>query len=128
MNYSPRLKKAMQEIEAILKREDIAGSIVLHRPGFAEHLLHISPSYSCATIHHGTKQDHIRLKARSADHNGDKEKVRQLVTDTSNMMMHLSTLVGVHAIELMNASELLDTYTGAEHGPSSHSSHTEQNN
>jgi len=30
MQYSPKLKKAMEEIKAILKRDDIAGIVVLH--------------------------------------------------------------------------------------------------
>ena len=44
MQYSPKLKRVLAEIKAILDKEDIAGSIVLHTPGFGEFLLKIDTS------------------------------------------------------------------------------------
>lgn len=46
MQYSPKLKIAMDEIKQVLKKHDIAGFVVLHTPGFTEYLNRVDPSYS----------------------------------------------------------------------------------
>lgn len=50
MQYSPKLKKAMEDIKKILHENDIAGFVVLHTPGFSEYLNRVDPSYSCAKL------------------------------------------------------------------------------
>jgi hypothetical protein len=50
MKYSPKLRTAMEEIKAVIKKHDIAGVVVLHTPGYGEHFIKIDPSYSCAKI------------------------------------------------------------------------------
>lgn len=114
MQFSPKLKKAMSDIKAILQKHDIAGVVVLHTPGYGEELFHITPSYSCATLH---ANGELRFKAKSADFGGDNEKRNKKIRDTSNMMRILSERVGVNALNLMNASEILDRAIDAEHGP-----------
>lgn len=64
MQYSPKLKKAMEEIKRILKDHDIAASVVLHTPGHSEYYLRINPSYSCATLNKGE----LRVKAKLIRH------------------------------------------------------------
>lgn len=123
MQYSPKLKNAAEEIKAILKKYDIAGAVALHTPGYAEFVLELTPSYSCATVH----QDHIRFKAKKEDYN-DALKHHKVIEDTSNMMTLLSETVAKNAMMLINVSEQLDKVTGAEHGNSGFTSHTTQNN
>lgn len=123
MQYSPKLKKAAEEIKAILKKHDIAASVVLHTPGFSEFILEITPSYSCATLNH----DNIRFKAKKDDFN-DELKRHQAIQDTANMMNLLSDTTAKNAMMLINVSEQFDEIIGAEHGDSNFTSHTTQNN
>lgn len=123
MQYSPKLKKAAEELKAILKKYDIAGSIVIHTPGHSEFVNEITPSYSCATLHH----DKIHFKAKRADFN-DEAKRLQVITDTANMMHHLSTVLGENAMRMITVSEQYDKIVDAEYGEGGLTSHTTQNN
>ena len=63
MQYSPKLKKAMEEIAAVIKKHDIAGVVVLHTPNYSEHKMFLQPSYSCVSEF---SDNHIRVKAKAA--------------------------------------------------------------
>jgi hypothetical protein len=117
MQFSPKLKKAMNEIKFILQKHDIAGVVVLHTPGHGEELCHLTPTYSCANLH---ANGELRFKAKAADFGGDTKKRDQKITDTSNMMAILSERTGVMALNLMNASDMRDKNIGADHGPGSY--------
>ena len=67
MQYSPKLKKAAEEIKSILKKYDIAANVVLHTPGHSEYLLEITPTYSAAWLENGI----VRFRARASDYNGN---------------------------------------------------------
>lgn len=123
MNYSPKLKKAMEEIKAIVKKYDISASVVLHTPGNSEFLLEITPSYSCAKLNH----DHIHFKAKKEDFNNELLRM-QTIADTSNMMNLLGETLGKNALMLMQVSDEFDKITGAEHEDGGFTSHTTQNN
>ena len=124
MQYSPKLKKAMEEIKGIIKRYDVGAVVVLHLPNNSEFYQQISPTYSCAK-HNG---DHVRIRAKLADFNGDKEAWTKKVTDTSNMLNLLGTTAGKTAMMLLDVSEQLDKIIDAEHGNEGLTSHTTQNN
>ena len=124
MQYSPKLKKAAEEIKAILKKHDIAGNVILHTPGFSEYLLEITPSYSAAWLENGI----VRFRARAQDYNGNTMIRDQKIKDTLNMLNLLSTTAGENALALLNVSDIFDKITGAEHGKGSHTSHDTQNN
>lgn len=67
MQYSPKLKNAMEEIKLIIDKYDIAACVVLHTPGFSEFLNKIDPSYSCAKIKllpDGTEGVHFKANAK----------------------------------------------------------------
>jgi hypothetical protein len=123
MQYSPKLKMAMEEIKKVLKQYDIAGMVVLHEPGHSEYFMDIEPSYSCAK-HNG---DHVRIRAKLADFDGNKEAHRKKVTDTSNMLNLLGEVGARTSMSIINVSEQLDRIVDAEHFDHGHSSHTEQN-
>ena len=125
MQYSPKLKKAMQEIMAILDREDIAGCVVLHTPQFSEYHVKINPSYSCARF----EGDNLRVKAKlQEDFNGDKNLMQYKVKNTVNMLNHLAEDTGRLAMSLIKTSEMVDEITKPTHFGDGHSSHTQQNN
>ncbi len=125
MQYSPKLKKAAEEIKQVLKKYDIAGSVVLHTPGFCEYMLEITPSYSAAWLENG---DLLRFRARLQDYNGNAAMRNQKISDTTNMFRILGDQQGKNALMLLEAADYFDKVTDAEHGDSNHTSHTTQNN
>jgi len=124
MQYSPKLKKAMEQIKEILKEHDIAAHVVLHTPGFSEYLNHIEPSYSCASLENGG----VRVRAKAEDFGGDKKIRDQKIQDTVNMVSHFTDILGRDALNFMDLTETLEKITGATHTPGSHTSHNQQNN
>lgn len=124
MQYSPKLKKAMEEIKMLMLKYDIGGLVVLHTPGHSEYLLRIDPSYSCAKF----EGDNIRIKAKLKDFNGDKNKWEEKVAGTSNMLNLIGEVGGRTSLSILNISEQLDKIVDAEHTDGNHSSNTQQNN
>ena len=123
MQYSPKLKKAMQQIEAILKENDIAGFVVLHTPGHSEFLNHVTTSYSCAKI----QPDGIHLKLNSSEIGI--QKATQIATDTLNMVTHIAKHTGECALFYMSAEDKLNKLLGGRNdGNGTMTSHIEQNN
>ncbi len=124
MQYSPKLKKAAEEIKQILNKYDIAANVVLHTPNYSEYLLHITPTYSCAWH----ENDMVRFRARKEDYNGNEIIRNQKIVDTSNMLRMLSDTSGRNALALLEVADQFDKKIGAEHGDTGHSTHTTQNN
>lgn len=125
MNYSPKLKTAMERIKAILKEYDIAASVVLHTPGFNEYLLKIDPTYSCAKF----EGDQLRIKAKlQDDFGGDKIAWNKKVSDTVNMIDGLGDISGRTALQLFETMDMLKKYVEIDKKGGNHTSHTTQNN
>ncbi len=125
MQYSPKLKKAMEELKQILMKYDIAGTITIHTPGHAEYLNHIIPSYSCAKI--DELNGKFELSAKKIHFTNEAERINKL-TATSNMLSLLSDVTAKNVLCLINASEMTDRFLNAEHGDDSHTSQSTQNN
>jgi len=124
MQYSPKLKKAMEEIKLVLAKYDIAGFVVIHTPGNSEYFIKIDPTYSCAKF----EGDMVRIKAKLSEYGGNKELWTEKVSDTANMFSLISETAGKTIIGLIEVSEKLDQIVDAEHFDNGHSSHTQQNN
>ena len=122
MQYSPKLKKAMKQIKAVLDEHDIAGSVVLHTPGFGEHFIKLDPSYSAMKI----KDEALHIRVKEAE--VGKKKAKQLATDTANMANILTTLTGKHAMMLIHAEETLEKNLDIQHGKGGYTSDSTQNN
>jgi hypothetical protein len=126
MQYSPKLKAAMEEIKAIIRKHDVAAFVVLHEPGFSEYFTEISPSYSCAKFEAGGSA--IRIKAKvEEDFGGHVEAQQAALHHTSNMLHLLGLTGGKIAMNLFEVSEQFDKHTGARHDPEVHYPHTDQN-
>ena len=123
MQYHPKLKKAMDDIEKIMTEYDIAGMVYLHTSGYGEHKHFLSPSYSCAAKY----GDAIRIKASIAEH-GSKEMRNKKLGDTSNMLRTLSLMGMEQSVALNDISENLDKQIGGKHDGGDMTSHTAQNN
>jgi hypothetical protein len=123
MQYSPKLKKAMKEIQMILFKNDIAGMVILHTPGHGEFYLKLTPSYSCIK----TEGESIRIHAKVSDFKSRTEMESKLA-DTSNMLHTFSEVGGNMILGVMNASELLDAKIEAKHNGNGFTSQTQQDN
>lgn len=124
MQYSPKLKKAADEIKLILNKYDIAANVILHTPGHSEYLLHIIPSYSCAWLENGM----VRFRARKSDYNGNTMVRDQKIADTLNMLRLLADTAGRNALALLTVSDQFDEKIGADHEDGDETSHITQNN
>jgi hypothetical protein len=107
MQFSPKLKKAMQEIGLILMKYDIAGLIVLHTKQhgeyFTEYRYNLKPSDSCVTT---DSENNFVVKAKRDD---------SRLEYTANMLHMLSVNAGEMALNLIELSEHVDKATGANH-------------
>lgn len=125
MQYSPKLKTAMEEIKAVLKKHDIAGFVLLHAPqGFTEYLNHINSSYSCAFLQDGQ----FRVRLKTAELPGGKAQVKQLAEDTYNMVTLMTDILTMHAAGYIDFQKMLKEHWGGEEGIGNHTSYEQQNN
>ena len=123
MDYSNKLKSAMEQIKGILKDNDIAGFVVLHdQTGHSEYLNAISPSYSCAKF----EGQNVRFTAKASELG--KDKAYKMQNDTYNMVTHFSDIIGRNALNYFQMKEQLQKLLGGTDGDSRHSSHDQQNN
>ncbi len=125
MDFSPKLKKAAEEIKEILRKYDIAGVVALHTPGYGEYVNHITPSYSCAKI--DNLKGVFELRGKKIHFSNEAERINKL-NSTCNMLRLLSEITGNQALQLLEASEHTDKLLNAEHGGTSHTSSTQQEN
>lgn len=124
MTYSPKLKIAIEEIKQILKKHDIAASVIIHTPGFSEYLHHINTSYSCAFF----EGDNLRVKAKLQDFNGDKKAQQKKIADTLNMVTHFGDVGGMVALNFLKMEEMIKAKVDVDEDKGSHTGHTQQNN
>ncbi len=122
MQYSPKLKKAMEQIKDILKENDIAAFVVLHTPGHSEYLNHVQTSYSCATV----MPEGVRL--RLVESEVGKEKAMFLADGTFNMITHLAQALAANAELYIDCHEKLKTKWNGNSKDGGHTSHEQQNN
>lgn len=122
MQYSPKLKKAMSEMQAVADKYDIAAIIVLHTPGHSEYLMKLDPSYSCARILPNCQGLGFHTKGLPP------EKQQQLCRDTANMLHLLSLSTGNLAVRVLESSEFFDRSIGAHHFGNGHTSQQQQDN
>jgi hypothetical protein len=125
MQYSPKLKNAMAQIKAILEAHDIAGSIVLHEPGFGEHLLRIDPSWSCAKFNPVHKE--LKFQAQVSDFKNAAE-AKKKIESTLNMFKIMADLNGQMTLCVMDMSDRLEERYKPTHFIGGHTTQQEQNN
>lgn len=120
MEFSPKLKRVMAQIKAILDAEDVAGLVVLHTPGYSEYLQNLTPSYSCMKWEQGGR---VRFLSKLSDYNGNAAAKRKKEEDTSNMLNLIGTTAGHSAMQMLDLSKIFDKQTGAEHSKPGHRPH-----
>lgn len=113
----------MDEIKAILKKNDIAGFVVIHTPGHVEFLNKINPSYSCANLQDGR----LDMKSKKENYKNQSEQMQHL-KNTSDMLYGMSKQIGIHAMLYLDASQKLDKHLNVDHTDHGTTSHESQNN
>ncbi len=114
-----KLIQARGEINAILKKHDIAAYVFLHNaPGKSEVFSHLSPSYS-KLVEVPAPDDNIGFRVRSklVDYNGDVEAQKRDLAATANMVSSMALLMGSTAMALLKLATIIDEAVGAEHTP-----------
>lgn len=88
----PKLDQAMEEINQVLAKYNLAGIVVIHTPGHTRQLAKLDPTYSCVQV---VPNGRITLRADlKKDFGGNKAAFEERVMDTADM---LKTLVVVTA-------------------------------
>jgi len=137
MQYSPKLKKVMADVLAILKKNDIAGICVLYDtpgesvrpngeifvPGFSEYLFHINTSYSVAQM----EGDRLKIRGKSI-HYPSKEYRDAALAKSYNMITHLRDVTSQMAIQAANIHGLIKRMVDSNDEPGTFTSHESQNN
>lgn len=111
MSPELKLKTAAEEIKDILRKHDIAASIVLHTPGHGEFLNHFLTSYSCAFQY---EDESIRFYSKKEDFDSQEEQLKQQES-TANMLRMLTEQVGRNFMMLKPITEKFDKITNAQH-------------
>lgn len=127
MQYSPKLKMAMEEIKAIISKYDIGAMITLtDEKEFTEYLNRLDPSWSAIRA----EGDKVTLLVNPEHYGGDKEKRNKAVAATLGMLDTFIERSGITFMQYENlAKQLKDQnidWHSARRGPDT--SHTEQNN
>lgn len=115
----------MEDVKKVLDKYDIAGLVIIHKPGFGEYYLKIDPTYSCAKY---DAAGNIRIKAKQSDYNGNTVAKMKAISETANMFKVISDLSDLTSDMVKQISAFVDKETGAEHDEGEGSSHTTQNN
>lgn len=111
----PKLKAVRAEIEALLKKHDVAGVCVLHNaPNSSESFAFLEPSYSQIT----GVAPHFRFRAKADDYAGDLERMARDVNATANMTSSIALGLGIAGLHYLELATAVDKITGAKHsGP-----------
>lgn len=110
-----RLKIARAEIEAILRKHDLGGVVVLHTPGMVEFFHDVRPSYSCAWIDDAKQA--ICFKSDAADYGGDTQLQLADQAATSNLFHALADQLAHAARMFHQVSVVVDSAACAKHTP-----------
>ena len=108
-----RLKVARLEIEAVLRKHDLAGVVVLHTPGMSEFVYDIRPTYSCCWVDEQVPA--LRLKSKLADYCGDRALQMHDRAATANMVEAISDNLWQAAQMFVGVAGVVNKAFAAEH-------------
>jgi hypothetical protein len=127
MQYSPKLKKAMEEIKAIVNKYDIGAIICLHTPGFREYMQKVDPSYSALKFKPDGSGYNVLGKA--SHYGGDKHKRDEMLANTKNMIENFVESSGIFFMTFDEISKDMEAVWGKwDSEAGNHTSHNQQNN
>lgn len=103
----------MEQIKAILKQNNIAGTVILHTPGHSEFLNHVNTGYSCVTF----EGDQLRIKTKG--------RSLQEVNDSVNMITHFAEVSGRLSLNYFDMLDMLKKHMDIDNEDGSTTSHTQ---
>ncbi|MGE4244043.1 hypothetical protein [Ramlibacter sp.] len=106
-----KLKDARAEIEAVLKKHDVAGFVTLHAPGWGETFWNIWPSYSILI----GDLPAVRIKSKAADYLGNVTLQREHQQHTAGMVHALSTSMAGCGMQFLQLADAVNRALNAEH-------------
>lgn len=106
-----KLKAARAEIEAILKKHDIAGHVALHAPGWAEVFWTLWPSYS---ILRGDFPA-IRITSVAGDYGNDQARMASDRANTAQMVNSIGVALAQSGMQWLELDNVLTQKLGATH-------------
>lgn len=110
-----RLKLARTEIEAVLKKHDLAGVVVLHTPGMTEFFHDIRPSYSCAWLDEQAQM--LRVRSKLDHYHGDAQAQQHDQAATANMLHGLAEDLNSASGMFLDMAAIADRMLRAKHTP-----------
>jgi len=126
MQYDPKLKKAMEEIKAIMHDAGIGGVVILHRPGFVEYLNKIDPPYACINIDNLST---LKIRAKKDMYAGGAEERNQVLADTANLLATVNHQLRNSLEAWAEIERIYTDHVGPhDHTSGSATSHEQQNN
>ncbi len=112
----PKLKKAMSEIFGILKKHDIAGSVILVSQTHSEHRFLVDTSWSCARFEFRADGPALIFKAKKADIPDDDERHKR-AEETAHILFQIRDLSAMHFMGFDSACNQLKEVLKIEHTP-----------
>lgn len=107
--FDPKLKEAMEEIDAIMKKYDIGGFVHLTSMSHAEYKLYLEPTWSMASYEEASGQVVLRFKFRKAKHDQ--------CNSTAHMIYSTRDMCGYTFTFLENIARQLEKQIEVEHKP-----------
>jgi len=108
----PKLKTAMREIEAVLKKHDCAGLIPLVSEKHAEYLYEIAPSWSCARVEETTDKGFgIRIRSKLKDY-PSKEAQKKSIEATAGMFLSFANMAAEQQGHMAKLIKMLHGHMG----------------
>lgn len=80
----------MRRIKRVIKRRDLAASVVLYEPGFSEWIMVFDPVFS--QIRKGDKAGTIEILDNRERFGGDEDRYREAMEATMTMLHHLGSM------------------------------------
>ena len=112
-----KLKIARMEIEAVLRKHDLAGCCLLHTPGMSEFFYDIRPSYSvCWVEEPGT----LHIKSELAEGYENQLAQYQDIRSTANMTHSFADGLTRAAVMFTSIDQIIGKTFAAEHTDGEH--------
>ncbi len=112
----PKLKTAMAEIFAILKKHDIAGQVILVSESHTEFRIKINPTWSCAREAEVPEGLAIQFKASRKEY-PDPKKKHQAIENTAHMVLAFRDISIQNSLQFGRMVEALETQIKIDHTP-----------
>lgn len=113
----PKLKEAMAEINAIMKKHDIGGHITLVSPTNSEFRYMIDPSWSCAWFERADGGAYaVRFRANK-ESIPDKQERHKIVENTMHLLLQIRDLAAKTFVETDAVVSQLGNHVEIEHKP-----------